>query len=209
MDDNNQRPPGDQQQPEGQQEEQQYGQPPPGYQQYQQPPPYDFSGPNRPVGFLEAYKAYWKNFANFNDRTSRAGYWWVYLMNAIISVVIMVIAMIATAGLLSYGLGDPSPVSMTYDNPNPYAAPDYTATSTAISYLAGFGLLFLISMIWGIVNLVPGLAIGVRRLHDIGKSWVYLLFGLIPFAGAIILIVFYATAQKHPPENEFAYLKQV
>ena len=128
-------------------------------------------------------------------------------MNAIIGAVMMVIIMIATAGLLAYGLGDPSSFSITPNSP--YGVPDYSATSNAISYMAGFGIMYLICMIWGLANLVPGLAIGVRRLHDIGKSWVYILFGLIPFAGAIILIVFYATEQKHPPENEFAYLRQV
>lgn len=37
--------------------------------------------------------------------------------------------------------------------------------------------------------LVPDLAITIRRLHDIGKSWTYVLMGLIPFAGGIILLI--------------------
>lgn len=42
--------------------------------------------------------------------------------------------------------------------------------------------------------LIPGLAVGVRRLHDTGKSWTYILFGLIPIVGTIILIVQYCKA---------------
>ena len=37
----------------------------------------------------------------------------------------------------------------------------------------------------------PGLSIVIRRLHNTGKSWVYIFMGLIPLAGPIILIVQY------------------
>ena len=38
--------------------------------------------------------------------------------------------------------------------------------------------------------LVPTLAVGVRRLHDTGRSGWNLLFGLIPLVGWIIVIIF-------------------
>lgn len=41
-----------------------------------------------------------------------------------------------------------------------------------------------------LVFLVPGIAVGVRRLHDIGKSGWYALLGLIPVVGTLILIYF-------------------
>lgn len=45
--------------------------------------------------------------------------------------------------------------------------------------------------VWSLVVLVPGLALCVRRLHDIGRSgWAYLI-GLIPLVGGIILIVWF------------------
>lgn len=50
-----------------------------------------------------------------------------------------------------------------------------------------------IAMIWSLVNLLPGIALAVRRLHDIGKSGWWLLIGLIPLVGWIILFVWYAT----------------
>lgn len=53
---------------------------------------------------------------------------------------------------------------------------------------SGIGIL---GMIYAIAVFIPGLAVCVRRLHDIGKSgWNYL-WGLIPIVGAIILIVWY------------------
>ena len=41
----------------------------------------------------------------------------------------------------------------------------------------------------GLVVLIPFVAITIRRLHDMGKSGLFCLFGLIPVAGIIILLV--------------------
>ena len=42
---------------------------------------------------------------------------------------------------------------------------------------------------------IPSLAIQVRRLHDIGKSGWWILLGLVPFGG-IVLLVFYCLDTK-------------
>ena len=47
--------------------------------------------------------------------------------------------------------------------------------------------------------LIPELSICVRRLHDIGKPWPWILMGLIPLAGEIILIVYFC--QPSVPGN--------
>ncbi|MGW8169947.1 MAG: DUF805 domain-containing protein [Sulfurovaceae bacterium] len=46
-------------------------------------------------------------------------------------------------------------------------------------------------MIFTLAILLPSLAVGARRLHDIGKSGWWQLLGLIPILGAIILIIFF------------------
>lgn len=45
-----------------------------------------------------------------------------------------------------------------------------------------------IGTIWALGNLVPGIAVAVRRLHDIGRSGWWLLLGLIPLIGALVLL---------------------
>ena len=40
---------------------------------------------------------------------------------------------------------------------------------------------------------IPGLAVSVRRLHDIGKSGWYYLIDLIPIVGPIIILVWFCT----------------
>jgi uncharacterized membrane protein YhaH (DUF805 family) len=52
-------------------------------------------------------------------------------------------------------------------------------------YVVFFGLAFL----YWLAVLVPGLAVCVRRLHDIDKSGWFILISLIPAVGGIILIV--------------------
>ena len=49
--------------------------------------------------------------------------------------------------------------------------------------------------------LIPSLAVCVRRLHDIGKSgWNYLIV-LIPFVGAIIMIVWFCSDSQAGENN--------
>jgi uncharacterized membrane protein YhaH (DUF805 family) len=38
--------------------------------------------------------------------------------------------------------------------------------------------------------LIPSLAVGVRRLHDTGRSGWWMLIGFIPIIGAIVLLIF-------------------
>jgi uncharacterized membrane protein YhaH (DUF805 family) len=49
--------------------------------------------------------------------------------------------------------------------------------------------------------LLPSLAVGARRLHDTGRSGWWLLIGLIPVVGWIILLVFFV--QDSEPDNKY------
>lgn len=59
-------------------------------------------------------------------------------------------------------------------------------------------LVILISL----AGFVPSLAVSVRRLHDIGKSGWWILIGLIPFLGALILLYFYVL-DGQPYDNQY------
>jgi uncharacterized membrane protein YhaH (DUF805 family) len=54
----------------------------------------------------------------------------------------------------------------------------------------------VLSAIYGLILFIPYLAIGVRRLHDIGKSGWWMLVGLVPFLGALVLIYFMVQPSK-------------
>lgn len=64
------------------------------------------------------------------------------------------------------------------------------------------GLTMGIGMVYSLFVLIPGISVGVRRLHDIGKSGWWMLLLLIPILGWIWLIVLYAT-DSQPGDNDF------
>ena len=53
-----------------------------------------------------------------------------------------------------------------------------------------------------VVGIIPGLAVSVRRLHDVGKSGWILLIALIPIIGAIWLLVLDVT-DSEPYTNAY------
>jgi uncharacterized membrane protein YhaH (DUF805 family) len=70
---------------------------------------------------------------------------------------------------------------------------------TTIKGFFPYGLFYLLYII---PMLIPGFAVAVRRLHDVGKSGWFLLIGLIPLVGAIWLLVLFCT-DGVPGQNEY------
>ena len=66
--------------------------------------------------------------------------------------------------------------------------------------MLGTGILFY--AIFVLALFLPGLAAGIRRLHDVDKSGWWMLISLVPLVGFIVLIVFWATPTK-PQRNEW------
>ena len=60
----------------------------------------------------------------------------------------------------------------------------------------------IIIVLYYLAIFIPYLAVSVRRLHDTNRSGWFLLLGLIPFIGGIILIVFYAQ-DTDPKSNKW------
>lgn len=54
----------------------------------------------------------------------------------------------------------------------------------------------------GLALFLPRLAVGVRRLHDTGRSAWWMLIAFVPFVGAIVLLVFYLL-DSDPNENRY------
>jgi len=63
-------------------------------------------------------------------------------------------------------------------------------------------ILFGLYFVYLLAALVPGWAVGARRLHDIGKSGWWWLIVFVPFVGGIILIVFWAM-EGQPGDNQY------
>lgn len=106
-----------------------------------------------------------KQYVDFGGRARRKEYWMFTLFNAIVSIVLAVIDYIlGTASFISSG--GPGEVSASFN----------------IGLLGG---------IYALAVLLPGLAVAIRRLHDTDRSGWWILIGLIPFVGGIVLLVFF------------------
>src|SRR3954469_14311814 len=80
-----------------------------------------------------------QNYANFSGRARRSEYWFFFLFNVIISIILSVLS------------------------------------------VTGLGLLYLI---YSLGVLIPGIAVAVRRMHDVGKSGWYI---LIPIYNLVLV----------------------
>lgn len=125
--------------------------------------------------FAEAVKSVYKNYLNFNGRAARSEYWNFFLFSIVTSIVIMVVE-------VTLGMGHGS----------------FMHGGGGFSVAMSGGPL---STIWSLVNIIPGIAVGVRRLHDLDKSGWWLLIAFIPLIGAIILIVWLATKGTTGPNR--------
>jgi uncharacterized membrane protein YhaH (DUF805 family) len=60
----------------------------------------------------------------------------------------------------------------------------------------------LLAGIYSLAVLIPTIAVTVRRLHDTGRSGWWILLGLIPFIGGIILLIF-MLLDSQPSANQY------
>lgn len=72
----------------------------------------------------------------------------------------------------------------------------YSLFTFILAVAAGIldGILFggLLGMVLGLALLLPGLELSVRRIHDLGQPWFWLLIGFVPVVGGLALIIWFA-----------------
>jgi len=61
---------------------------------------------------------------------------------------------------------------------------------------------WILSVLYSLAVFVPGLAVCIRRLHDINKPWHWMFFSCIPVVGGIWFIVLLAT-EGTKGDNQF------
>lgn len=126
--------------------------------------------------FTESIRTCLKNYARFDGRARRSEFWWFYLFTQICGGIPMFL------GVLLIMVGTSSDPAST-------------------GLIAVGGLLMAIGGVVALALLIPGLAVGCRRLHDRGMSgWLQLL--LVVSIANLIVIVFWALP-GHPADNQY------
>ncbi|TAK60993.1 DUF805 domain-containing protein [Methylobacter sp.] len=106
-----------------------------------------------------------KKYAVFSGRARRKEYWYFFLFNFLISILLVVI----------------------------------DSAMGTVSAETGLGLL---SGIYSLAVLIPGISVTVRRLHDTDRSGWWCFIALIPVIGGIVLLIFMAL-DSTPGDNQY------
>lgn len=119
------------------------------------------------MGFFElGWHELTARYLDFSGRSSVRGYWSMMVVFWLI-VIALIVALVIVGGMGRM---------MDSDSAGPAAA--ILGIAMILGYLA---------------SIIPTLAVGVRRLHDLGKSGWLLLLSFIPLVGGIILLVWFCT----------------
>ena len=117
---------------------------------------------------INAYKNFFKNYAEFTGRSTRPDYWWVWLGNFILSIPFWIIYFYTV--FLSTVM-------------------DSVSDSASEATFMIFGLVAIIYAIFYLAILVPTLALSVRRLRDAGFHWAFIFLRFAPMGGIALLIL--------------------
>ena len=123
---------------------------------------------------INAYKNFFKGYAEFTGRSTRPDYWWVWLGNFILSIPFWVIYIYTV--YLS-------------------AVMDSVSDSASEAAFMIFGLVAIIYVVFYLAILVPTIALTVRRLRDAGFHWALIFILFVPL-GSIVLLVLFAMPTK-------------
>lgn len=120
-----------------------------------------------------------KQYVDFGGRARRTEYWMFTLFNVIISIVLgLVDGLVLGSGSFATASG-----------------------AGSVGFSANLGLL---GSIYALAVLLPSLAVAVRRLHDTDRSGWWILIGLIPLVGGIVLLVFFVMEGTRGPNRHGA-----
>ena len=117
---------------------------------------------------INAYKNFFKNYAEFTGRSTRPDFWWVWLGNLILSIPFWIIYF-----YIVY-------LSTVMDS---------VSDSASEATFMVLGLVVIIYAIFYLAILVPTLALSVRRLRDAGFHWAFIFLRFAPMGGIALLIL--------------------
>jgi len=118
---------------------------------------------------INAYKNFFKGYAEFTGRSPRPDFWWVWLGNLILSIPFWIIYFY-----------------IVYFS----TVMDSVSDSASEATFMVFGLVAIIYAVFYLAILVPTLALSVRRLRDAGFHWAFIFLRFAPMGGIALLILF-------------------
>lgn len=115
----------------------------------------------------------YRRYFDFAGRSRRKEYW----MFALLGLLVWVVWFVGANAVMATSLNGAESVS---------------GTAMLVTGLVG---------LWGLVSFIPAIAVAVRRLHDGNRSGWWLLIGLVPFVGGLVLLYFYLIEGTRGPNR--------
>lgn len=142
--------------------------------------PQQASGSRPPVTYGQAVKLFYKNYACFNGRANRGEFWYALLHRLIVVGILGLLMMVCGIGM-SIGADKRCNASGA-------------CTVVAWQPLGVISMVGLIAAavaltIYALATLIPDLAVTARRLHDTGRSALWLLLTFVQPLGLILLVL--------------------
>lgn len=131
---------------------------------------------------IKAYIKFWKKAGDFKSYSSRSDYWWVFLTNFIIYLILSILSLIVMlpkiAEVLSHQEGS--------------SQQELTKQITRLSTNPSGAVLVItiISVLIGLAILVPSISLTARRLRDARFPWwIAIVFGVTSVCGILSLFI--------------------
>lgn len=124
------------------------------------------------MSFVDSIKTCLKKYADFTGRARRSEFWWFAVATFLACTILTSI----TVGSALFSAA---------------ASFDLEEIASLLGSLALVGL-------FSLALIIPNLAVGVRRMHDIDKPGIYILIAFIPLVGLYILYLATIEGTKGP-----------
>jgi uncharacterized membrane protein YhaH (DUF805 family) len=111
-----------------------------------------------------------KRYADFSGRSRRKEYWMFFLGVMLFYLAVIILMIILAGGRLATVM-------------NGGAA----SGGGMMGLMVGFGIIGIVALLSWLLLLVPSIAVGVRRLHDIDRSGWWLMLGYGPWLASVAL----------------------
>jgi uncharacterized membrane protein YhaH (DUF805 family) len=111
-----------------------------------------------------------RRYAEFSGRSRRMEYWMFVLLTLLVNFAFIALMMAVGGGAMF--------AASSGSDPNPIGV---------MAAGGAFGVVYLVSLIFGLAMFIPSVAVGVRRLHDTNRSGWWLLAPVLPYVLMLIL----------------------
>jgi len=116
----------------------------------------------------------YRRYFEFSGRSRRKEYWMFALFNFLVYLAFMALILVLGGSMQYSGEASMGPL-------------------VSVVMIAMF--------VWAIATIIPSLAVTFRRLHDTDHSAWWILIGLVPIIGGLVLLYFYLIEGTHGPNR--------